>query len=271
MGQIGTIRVDTQSNGTVSVPIFDTGDSGSDVYEFLRVQTAGGTGFIPLVDPVDASFDYLRVQSQNQGVVAVHNDSALIQVIDDFEDGDMNEYTEDVGNNGDTFSVETGRVFNGTFALEMIAGNNTPYALRRFTSEAPSAGDEFNVYAWVDTGTNDSGWFEFAFGNQSFGPQSSEGITLDSGDPRKSHGMRMSNHDTGSTVTSPVSYPHREWSRWNVDMSGGNVTWTVFDSNENFVDSLTVNEPDGGDGYQFISNSFGGGSSLVYWDFFHIL
>lgn len=77
MAQIGTIRLQTQNNGTVDVPVFDTGDSGSSVYEFVRVQTAGGTGFIPVVDPADASYPYLRVQSQNQGIVAVHNKASL--------------------------------------------------------------------------------------------------------------------------------------------------------------------------------------------------
>jgi len=81
MAQIGTIRLQTQNNGTVDVPVFDTGDSGSSVYEFVRVQTAGGTGFIPVVDPADANFPYLRVQSQNQGVVAVHNEATLSAAI----------------------------------------------------------------------------------------------------------------------------------------------------------------------------------------------
>lgn len=84
MAQIGTIRLQTQNNGTVSVPVFNTGDSGSSVYEFVRVQTASGTGFIPLVDTTDSSYPYLRVQSQNHGIVAVH-DSATAFAIPDSE------------------------------------------------------------------------------------------------------------------------------------------------------------------------------------------
>lgn len=71
MAQIGTIRVDTQNNGTVSVPVFNTGDSGSSVYEFVRVETASGTGFIPVTNTTDATYPYLRVHSQNNGTVAV--------------------------------------------------------------------------------------------------------------------------------------------------------------------------------------------------------
>lgn len=116
MAQIGTIRVETQNDGTVDVPVFDTGDSGSDVYEFVRVQTEGGTGFIPVVDPADASFPYLRVQSQNNGVVAVHDEAQLINILSNYLEDDWNDgsysrprtgqedgtYTQD---NGDTLST----------------------------------------------------------------------------------------------------------------------------------------------------------------------
>jgi len=78
MGQIGTIRVDTQNNGTVSVPVFDTGDSGSSIYEFVRVQTANGTGFIPVEDTGSATYPFLRVRSQSHGTVAMTDRSTAI-------------------------------------------------------------------------------------------------------------------------------------------------------------------------------------------------
>lgn len=71
MAQIGTIQVDTQNSGTVDVPVFETGDSSSDIYEFVRVETASGTGFIPVTDTGNAAYPYLRVQSQNHGIVAI--------------------------------------------------------------------------------------------------------------------------------------------------------------------------------------------------------
>lgn len=106
MAQIGTIRLETQNSGTVSVPVFNTGGSGSSVYEFVRVQTAGGVGFIPVVDPAEASFPYLRVQSQNQGVVAVHSESSLVDIpTDDFarylmESGSGTTFEDAFGNDG---------------------------------------------------------------------------------------------------------------------------------------------------------------------------
>jgi len=78
MAQIGTIKLQTQNSGVVDVPVFDTGDSGSGIYEFVRVETESGTGFIPVTDPADATYPFLRVQSQNQGVVAVTDTASAI-------------------------------------------------------------------------------------------------------------------------------------------------------------------------------------------------
>ena len=71
MAQIGTVRLETQNSGTVDVPVFEPGDSASGIYEYVRVQTASGPGFIPVTDPADATYPYLRVQSANDGIVAV--------------------------------------------------------------------------------------------------------------------------------------------------------------------------------------------------------
>ena len=84
MAQIGTIKLETQNSGVVDVPVFETGDSASGVYEFVRVETASGTGFIPVTDPTDATYPYLRVQSQNNGIVAV-TDTAGSDIPDSVE------------------------------------------------------------------------------------------------------------------------------------------------------------------------------------------
>lgn len=71
MAQIGTVKLETQ-NGIRSVPVHEFGDSGSNVFEFLRVQTPSGAGFLPLTDPVNAQFQEIRVQTQN-GILAIHD------------------------------------------------------------------------------------------------------------------------------------------------------------------------------------------------------
>lgn len=77
MAQIGTIGLQTQNNGVINVPVFESGDSSGSVYEMVRVQTASGVGFIPAVDPADASFPYVRVQTENYGVLALHDIATL--------------------------------------------------------------------------------------------------------------------------------------------------------------------------------------------------
>jgi hypothetical protein len=71
MAQIGTVRLETQNSGVVDVPVFEPGDSASGIYEYVRVETASGPGFIPVTAPADATYPYLRVQSANDGIVAV--------------------------------------------------------------------------------------------------------------------------------------------------------------------------------------------------------
>jgi len=78
MAQLGTIKLQTQNSGVVDVPVFAPGDSGSGIYEFVRVQTASGTGFIPVTDTSSAAYPYLRVQSQNNGIVAVTDTASAI-------------------------------------------------------------------------------------------------------------------------------------------------------------------------------------------------
>lgn len=67
MAQLGTIRLQTQNDGIVDVPVFDTSDV---EYPVLRVQTDSGVGAVNLVDPPNAELSYLRVQTAG-GVKAV--------------------------------------------------------------------------------------------------------------------------------------------------------------------------------------------------------
>lgn len=135
MAQIGTIKLETQNSGVVDVPVFETGDSASGIYEFVRAETASGTGFIPVTDPADATYPYLRVQSQNNGIVAV-TDTAGSEIPDSgvsrwtFDDADTDSGSAlDVWNNNDgaingattgvtganqTYTTNEGYSFDGT-------------------------------------------------------------------------------------------------------------------------------------------------------------
>lgn len=71
MTQIGTIKLQTETNGVVELPVFDTGSSGADTLECLRVQTGTGVGYVPLTDVSKSLYPYLRVQT-GSGVKAVN-------------------------------------------------------------------------------------------------------------------------------------------------------------------------------------------------------
>jgi hypothetical protein len=72
----GELKVDTP-DGAKSLPVYNKGSSGSSVYEVLKVDTPSGVGYIPLVDPSKASHPYLKVQTNNHGILAVHKDPSI--------------------------------------------------------------------------------------------------------------------------------------------------------------------------------------------------
>lgn len=119
MAQIGTIKLQTQSNGVVTLPVFDTADAGSNVYDMVRVQTPSGVGFIPFVAPSDASRPYLRVQTQNQGVLAAH-DKASMGVSTGFETPGDWTVTSQNGN----ASINTSNPRSGSYSFESDPNNN---------------------------------------------------------------------------------------------------------------------------------------------------
>lgn len=89
----------------------------------LKVQTPSGVGYIPLVDPSSAAYPYLKIQTANHGILAVHDvASTIISVVDDFEDGNKDGWTSNKG------SV-TSSSYWGTYSLESkdINGGDRPY------------------------------------------------------------------------------------------------------------------------------------------------
>lgn len=131
--QYGTIRLQTQNNGTVDVPVWDPADV---EYPIVRVQTPSGVGAINIEDPSNADHPYLRVQTQNYGVLAVSGEP--ISIIDDFEDGDKTEYT---GGHPEDFTVQTSVVYEGSYAFYSDQG---PSDTSTYTRSMP--GDGLDAY-----------------------------------------------------------------------------------------------------------------------------
>jgi hypothetical protein len=179
MAQIGTVKLETQNSGVVDVPVFATGDSASGVYEFVRVETASGTGFIPVTDPADATYPYLRVQSQNNGIVAV-TDTAGSAIPDSgisrFEfadDSDTSVLVDSWGNNDGTLSgasyVTDGVEFDGTDDF-----GDFPAAV------VPFSGGEWSIAIKIRSTSTASLEYHFGVRNSSTGHN--YGIAHNSGD-----------------------------------------------------------------------------------------
>lgn len=121
MAQLGTKKIETPT-GPVSLPIFEVADAGSSVYTMYRQETAGGTGFVPMVDPADAAFPYFRVQTQNHGVLAAHNEASLVFTsVTSTLSGDTAKLTlyEDTSGDGSADYQETYSLSGGTEPLDI--------------------------------------------------------------------------------------------------------------------------------------------------------
>jgi len=129
MAQIGTVRLETQNSGVVDVPVFEPGDSASGIYEYVRVETASGPGFIPVTAPADATYPYLRVQSANDGIVAVTDtagsdipDSAILQIDPSQESLSDQETTTTISD----FSGSGNDLSGGSVTYETAVQNGEP-------------------------------------------------------------------------------------------------------------------------------------------------
>lgn len=86
-------RITTASIHNIEAPVFELGDSGSDISESFRVGTNQGAGFIPLAPLSEATYKHLRFSTQ-AGTLALHDEPTLgiqfgdVELVDDFEDGD---------------------------------------------------------------------------------------------------------------------------------------------------------------------------------------
>ena len=163
MTQIGSLKFRT-SNGDVEIPIFLDGDSSSAVSECLKVETGDNTGFIALVEPSDAAFPYIRIQTQN-GLKAVHDSSSILNVFfsEEFEENNLNSWnlhsTGSTGNSGtNSSSAPDGGSYHG------------------YVSQKSGGGDWAEIYTSNSYDWNNSYQFQFLVSSR----------TWDNGDFNKS-------------------------------------------------------------------------------------
>jgi len=166
--QLATLRFDNGS-GVWDIPIYDTAASVNNVKKAQRIQIAGTTGFIPVVEGSGA-YDAVRLQ-HNGAVHSVHDsldysaipDSAIVQ----FEDGDTAGWVVDRGTG--ISAVQTtangGSAYNGDYMGGIETGNgenSTSY----YDLEDPISPDNLSVAIRVENQslTNDRTSCNFALG-----------------------------------------------------------------------------------------------------------
>jgi hypothetical protein len=256
MGQIGTIKLETLNSGTVSVPVFSVGDSGNNVYEMIRIQTENGEGFIPVINPSQAQYPYLRVQTQNQGMVAVHNSASTTTFVDNFEDGDIDEYN---GGYPGYFSTVTTPVHEGSYALK--GGGSGPNKWITSTSglgNYPSRGDKFSV--WI-RGGNYNSQPRTCFGLQSSGFDSGYAFNADFRDGNVAIFKGKSRKSYSS-----ISWSANKWYRMECEWGFDTITVRVYaDGSQVASTSYTDSSYDSG-GIGFRADH----KSDPYWDQLYI-
>lgn len=268
MAQIGTINVETPS-GTVALPVFATGDSGSSVIEAWKVQTAGGTGFVPLTSPTDATYPAIKVQAAG-GVQAVHDSATVstsVTIVDDFEDQDITEYAGDTGN----CTVVSSPVQNGSYALEASTGSDTTVIISSTTglNAYPSQGDTFRV--WVRTSTANA-LHAVMFGTQS---ESASTNRYQTGLNQHQGEFELAKADSnGFTELAAATQSYSDDTWYEIEVAWGtddSITATLYDSAGSQLNQVSATDAtftSGGVG--FLHNPGTGGSTTNY-DYWRIV
>jgi hypothetical protein len=208
MAQIGTIKIQTQ-NGERTVPVFDLGDSGSNIYEYLRVRTPSGTGFIPLASLNDAAFSEIRTETQS-GILAIHDSSSTISSkTDSFEHSGASDGSS-ITSNSDWTTVDydvnydSGYSSDGSFsAFKNAFPNNGPLIKKDFFSSETQISKFKFSYRETGNSTGQAVSLRDASGNRilAIGTANPQIMVYDNSGFNDESGSCNSNYDTWYTVT----------------------------------------------------------------------
>lgn len=136
--------------GTVTLPVYEESDIGPDVYDMVRVMTENGVGVIPFTDEQEASYNFLRVKTENNGIIAAHDNPDLIGtlIVDNFEDNDLDEYGDSV----DAWEITSEKVFEGNYALKDANGYNELIS-QNGLDNYPNQGEVFRASHYITEGS----------------------------------------------------------------------------------------------------------------------
>lgn len=250
MAQIATITVET-AGGPVDLPVYEPGDSGSNRLEAFRVQTASGPGFVPLAAVDEADRPYLRVQTSS-GVRAVDTSASGIpdSVVDNFEDksnggvyGQLSDFY-----NGDLSDFDrntSSPLAEGNHSLK-VTGSNSTYVITSPDGNGlnyyPEAGDtiRWNFYF--------SGGGSWPFVDMRFAVNGSSNYQCSLNRAKQQVRIYKDASTAIAEDTSP-GLPVGEILEAEFDWgSGGSLTLTVYDSQDNQISQVSANDSDYSDG-----------------------
>ena len=230
MSEIGKVQIQTDT-GEVSVPVFQPGDSGSDIYEFLRVQTDSGTGFVPLTEVSGADLPSVRVHTQSHGTLAVTTSVSTSVLVESFEDDSTGGPTPagwSTSLSSSDEKVVSGESVDGSRSYRLNNGTNNTIGHTRSAGVFTSAA----VYSLDGSGYQPQ-TVTWSYNEQSFG-QGGVGFWMLDSQGRISTATGTSNPNTvysegsGLIDVGGATGEYNRWSRYRMEIDWQNQTYTIF-------------------------------------------
>lgn len=187
-------------------------------------------------------------------------------IVDNFEDGDIAEYSGDTGQFGNTTNV----VKDGSYALKGTTSGN-PYGISSTSglSNYPQAGDKFST--WMRVASSSSGAqpeIQYAAQSETDLPNGYR-VELDVANDE----IKLKRVDSNGATTldnASVTLSEDTWYRVEVDWgSDGSHTVTIYESGSSIKSLSASDKTFTSGGFGVIVNSNTGSSTTAYWDYIY--
>jgi hypothetical protein len=205
-----------------------------------------------------------RAGNKSSSNITIEIDNATVE---DFESGSISSYGGDTGD----FTVQTGTVYEGTYALEYTGGATGNRKVITDTNHTLSQGDSFECRVRLENMKDRSG---LVFGAEAEeGTNDFSGYVVGAESAGSGHDQSIVRYDNGSrnvlrNVTFSNTVPSGEFLHYIVDWAtDGTITFELRDSSGNTIDTITAtdnNYTSGGIGW--IANPNNSGDSIMYAD-----
>lgn len=174
----------------------------------------------------------------------------MVTVLDDFEDGDIAEYS---GNTSDGWEANKTEVYEGSWALRVAAGES---AITRTDVTIAPGETPFGAWLWPDVASGST----YSTAGFAFAVQSATGISnLDAYSvvvDMSYEDLKIFRHDDGAVDPTLIGYEQlttqysNQWLRAEVSTwdSSGNITAKIYDSNGTLLQTVNASDSTWGSG-----------------------